>query len=219
MAVRPARRNEVAQDALLAQPLLNLRPEPGAIAIQINRVLCKFVHEHTLTDVYQLRLVNHLVRLVDGKAQLRDEATLQTMRMTYGNSRPTVAARAWLLLGVLVALFTPTKWLFGTLLNYIILEGAPGADRPYESDPPSDGCTGQTRLPLTLAAVGAARIRMHRLLTAPDQVGPVWQQRFWRARAVGSRSSPLTSLELQSLLVRDGRHARAGLARPSGRPS
>ena len=104
--------------------LLRLPDEQSDIAIDLFRIISKFVHEHTLTEAYQLRLVNYLLHRVDGRPELRDEATLQAMRMTYENPSKVFETRAWQLLGILVAVFTPTKWLFSTLLNYIVTEGA-----------------------------------------------------------------------------------------------
>ena len=110
--------------------MLRLPDEQSDVAIDIFRIIAKFVHEHTLTEAYQLRLVNHLIQRVDGRPELRDEAILQGIRMTYNNNHPVFEYRAWQLLGIIVAIFTPTKWLFSTLLNYVVTEGGQALPRP-----------------------------------------------------------------------------------------
>jgi hypothetical protein len=166
----------------LFDSLLRLPDEQSDVAVDMFRIVSKFVHEHTLTDAYQLRLINYLLHRVERRPELRDEATLQAMRMTYENTTNKIAEdRAWLLLGIFVALFTPTKWLFTTLLNYIITEGA--CARAH--------------------ACNRRHLWLKRMTdVAPEDLSPLLQRRFWRVRQTGSRTSALTSLELQSLLVR-----------------
>ena len=108
----------------LFDSLLRLPDELSDMAVDIHRVIAKFVHEHTLTEAYQLRMVNYIIQRVDNRPELRDEALLQTIRMTYNNPNPVYEYRAWQLLNILLCVFTPTKFMFTTLLNYIVTEGS-----------------------------------------------------------------------------------------------
>ncbi|KAJ3332500.1 Unconventional myosin-VIIb, partial [Gonapodya sp. JEL0774] len=95
--------------------LHKLSSAASSIAVELYKVIAQFVRTKTLSTSESFHYINYIVGKVAGKQQLQDEILCQVCKFANGS----MAARAWRLLGLLLACIAPSSALMKFLPNHI----------------------------------------------------------------------------------------------------
>ena len=115
--------------------LTKLGSEQTKIAVEIFKIIVKYIHEHILSDSWALRHINYIAQQIQTYPELKDEVFSQVIKMTINCPHPFLENRAWGLLEIFLSLFFPSDKLLPHLLNHIV-----------NCSPPEKTITLQTKL-------------------------------------------------------------------------
>ncbi|XP_029453360.1 myosin XVB [Rhinatrema bivittatum] len=110
----------------LQQPLTRLQSEHQQRALEIYKLILRFVGDPDLQDWQEVVLGNYIAQQGRASWALRDEILSQAVSQTLQSSSERQCQRAWLLLAVLLGSFTPSPVLEKPLLKYVSDYGLEG---------------------------------------------------------------------------------------------
>ncbi|XP_078510659.1 myosin XVB isoform X2 [Lissotriton helveticus] len=111
---------------LLQQPLTRLPVEERQHALEIYKLILRFVGDTRLQDWQEVTLGNYIAQRVLAHPALRDEVLSQLVSLTWQNPVEGQAPRAWLLTAALLDCISPSPTLEKPLLKYVSDHGLDG---------------------------------------------------------------------------------------------
>uniref|UniRef100_A0A7M5V4L1 Unconventional myosin-XV n=1 Tax=Clytia hemisphaerica TaxID=252671 RepID=A0A7M5V4L1_9CNID len=99
--------------------LLRLKNVSSAEAVQVFKLVLRFMEDENMTGVQQYILGNYIINKGIASVDLRDEIYTQLCRQLWKNPQRTSVLRGWLLMGLCLCTFPPTRRMEKYLLKYI----------------------------------------------------------------------------------------------------
>ncbi|RXM30355.1 Unconventional myosin-XV [Acipenser ruthenus] len=108
-----------SQDSPLQRPLTQLGREDSESALEICKLILRFVGDEDLHGWKEVVLGNYIAQRGLASPQLRNEILSQLAHQTWGNPGDERGQRAWLLLASCLGCFVPSPGLDKPLLKYV----------------------------------------------------------------------------------------------------
>ncbi|KAF7249126.1 Unconventional myosin-XVB [Varanus komodoensis] len=110
----------------LQQPLTRLDAEQKQSALQLNKLLLRFIHDKELQDWQKMLLGNYIVRHGLASHSLRNELLSQVATQVWKNPDLQQSQQGWVLMAALLSTFAPSPYLGKPLLKFVSDHGLEG---------------------------------------------------------------------------------------------